>query len=462
VATILDRLVVILGLDSSEFDAKRKKVDSGLKDTGKGAKDTGDKFKKLGSDGAQGFDNVAKSATKFLALIGGTFAVKRFVEQTIESNAALDRLSKNLQVSATSISAWSNAAELAGGSAGGLQETMRMFSKAQTDIKLTGESSLIPFFARLGVSLADSSGRARGMNDVLLDVADSLSTWDRTDAFNFGLANGVNEETLNLLLRGRQEVARVVAQQKEFYAVTKEQAEQASKVKLAMTEAKQSFEAFGRSLLSVATPALEAVFSAFRTVFDWARENQEFIQGFLTILAVGLAAVAAAVTPINLTAVAILGLAAAIAALWQDYQTWKRGGDSLIDWSKWEPGIKAAKEGLKWIKDLLSDVAYRAIAAGDMIDAVLSRDWKRFKFAKEEFLRGTGKEYGKTEEPEPKPAPAPAAKQGADPVKNAMEYFQSQGWTKEQAAGLAANFKRESNFNAAAVGDNGKAYGIGQ
>ncbi len=43
-----------------------------------------------------------------------------------------------------------------------------------------------------------------------------------------------------------------------------------------------------------------------------------------------------------------------------------------------------------------------------------------------------------------------------------MAYFQAQGWTKEQAAGLAANIKRESAFRPDAVGDGGKAYGIAQ
>lgn len=36
------------------------------------------------------------------------------------------------------------------------------------------------------------------------------------------------------------------------------------------------------------------------------------------------------------------------------------------------------------------------------------------------------------------------------------------GWSKDQALGLAANFHQESNFNPSAVGDGGKAYGIGQ
>lgn len=41
-------------------------------------------------------------------------------------------------------------------------------------------------------------------------------------------------------------------------------------------------------------------------------------------------------------------------------------------------------------------------------------------------------------------------------------WFQRQGWTKEQSAGLAANLQIESGFNPRAVGDKGKAVGIAQ
>ena len=44
----------------------------------------------------------------------------------------------------------------------------------------------------------------------------------------------------------------------------------------------------------------------------------------------------------------------------------------------------------------------------------------------------------------------------------AMKYFISQGWTKQQAAGLTANLQKESQFDHAAVGDSGKAYGVAQ
>lgn len=49
----------------------------------------------------------------------------------------------------------------------------------------------------------------------------------------------------------------------------------------------------------------------------------------------------------------VLGLAAAIALLWEDYQTWKEGGKSLIDWGKWKPEVDAP---LKMVGDLKQTV----------------------------------------------------------------------------------------------------------
>jgi len=265
-ATIIDSLLVKLGLDSSEFEAKKSKVDKGLKDTGAEAEKTGSKLKKSGKDGADGFENVAKSAAKFLAIIGGTMAVKRFIENQIEANAALDRFAQNLDQSANSISAWSNAAELAGGSAEGLQGTMDMLSKSQTELQLTGQSSLIPYFSALGMSLADTQGKARPVNDLLLDLSDRFSKMDRTTANNMGRMMGIDQGTMQLLLKGRSEVELMIARQKEYGAVTKQQAEEASRLRNAMVSSRQSFEAFGRELLSAATPALEKMFAISRTL----------------------------------------------------------------------------------------------------------------------------------------------------------------------------------------------------
>ncbi len=52
----------------------------------------------------------------------------------------------------------------------------------------------------------------------------------------------------------------------------------------------------------------------------------------------------------------VLGLAAAIALLWEDYQTWKEGGKSLIDWGKWKPEVDAALKMVGNLKQTVLDL----------------------------------------------------------------------------------------------------------
>lgn len=40
----------------------------------------------------------------------------------------------------------------------------------------------------------------------------------------------------------------------------------------------------------------------------------------------------------------VIMLGAALIGLYDDYRTWKEGGQSLVDWGKWEPGIKYAQK----------------------------------------------------------------------------------------------------------------------
>ncbi|EAM2342663.1 lytic transglycosylase [Salmonella enterica] len=53
----------------------------------------------------------------------------------------------------------------------------------------------------------------------------------------------------------------------------------------------------------------------------------------------------------------ITALAAGIALLWEDYQTWKEGGDSLIDWGKWKPEVDAALKMVHDLQGAINDLA---------------------------------------------------------------------------------------------------------
>ncbi|EMF7563562.1 lytic transglycosylase domain-containing protein [Serratia marcescens] len=57
-------------------------------------------------------------------------------------------------------------------------------------------------------------------------------------------------------------------------------------------------------------------------------------------------------SPIGMITALVIGLA----LLWDDYQTWKEGGKSLIDWKAWEPAITKAKEAMIWLRDKLLEL----------------------------------------------------------------------------------------------------------
>lgn len=354
--TIIDELVVRLGLDSKQLDAnapssgrKLDDVEGKVSKVGKTSKDT-----------AKGVDTLARSLAGLFAVIGGSMALRNFVEETIATNAELERFSKNIGLSVSDVSAWGNAVEGMGGNAKGLRGTMDMLSKSQTQLQLTGESSLIPYFSMMGISMADASGHARKVTDELADMASFAEGKDRTTMRNMFASMGIDEGTINLMLQGRKELELNLKRQKEYNAVTKEQAETAVKLQRAQVQLRQSLEALGRSLLQQAAPGLEKFMGWLQTFGSWLQQNMEFVKDFGIVLgsiAAGLGAIALATSPITLTVLGIVALAGAIALLWQDYQTWKRGGDSLIDWGKWESGIEAARKGIHALRDEIKGLA---------------------------------------------------------------------------------------------------------
>lgn len=360
--TIIDSLIVRLGLDSKDLDNKSSGAGRKLKDLEGQSGKTEKEVKKLGStakESSSGVETLTRSLAGLLALIGGSMALRHFIEETITSNAELERFSKNIGLNVSEVSAWGNAVEEMGGNAKGLQGTMDMLSKSQTELRLTGQSSLIPYFSALGISLATVGGEAKPVDQILLQLSERFSRMDRTTANNMGRMMGIDQDTLNLLLQGRKEVELTIKRQKEYNAVTKEQAEQAVKLQRAQVQLRQSYEAIGRTLLQAAAPALEKMLSLLQEFGGWLQGNMEFVKDFgmvLGTIAAGLGAIALASSPITLTVAGIIALGAAIALLWQDYQTWKRGGDSLIDWAKWESGIDKAIGGIKKLRDELGSL----------------------------------------------------------------------------------------------------------
>ena len=68
----------------------------------------------------------------------------------------------------------------------------------------------------------------------------------------------------------------------------------------------------------------------------------------------------------------IVALAAALLLLYNDYETWKAGGKSLIDWAKWEPDIEKAKAFLTWFGQIVVTIVNSVGGWKTVFDAFLT------------------------------------------------------------------------------------------
>uniref|UniRef100_UPI00258D709C phage tail tape measure protein n=1 Tax=uncultured Acinetobacter sp. TaxID=165433 RepID=UPI00258D709C len=100
---------------------------------------------------------------------------------------------------------------------------------------------------------------------------------------------------------------------------------------------------------------LSLVFGAFFKTFGIIFRFMPLLKGFIGLLKMMRLAFLA--SPIGI----ILALAAALAALYDDYKTWKEGGKSLIDWSKWNDNLEKIMSKLRDFIELLNSVKDKVI-----------------------------------------------------------------------------------------------------
>jgi soluble lytic murein transglycosylase-like protein len=108
-------------------------------------------------------------------------------------------------------------------------------------------------------------------------------------------------------------------------------------------------EGFGRMVWRMAQGA-EAIINWWKQLDDGSKNLLKVFGALL--VAWRLLNSSFLMSPIGFITALIVGLA----LLWDDYQTWKEGGKSLINWAEWQPDIELAKKAIVWIRDKLLEL----------------------------------------------------------------------------------------------------------
>ncbi|WP_063074380.1 hypothetical protein, partial [Escherichia coli] len=263
------------------------------------------------------------------------------------------------------------------------------------------------FLNRLGVQTRDASGNMRDMAAIFTGVGQKLSSMPYYRANQYAQMLGIDENTLMAMRRGVGDFSgQYSAMAKAIGFNADEAARSSNKFMTSLREfgamAGMARDKIGSNLAGGLAGSLDTL---RRHILDnFPRIEQTLTKAIKGILALGdiigrlffrliegtsglitwwqsldkqtreLISLFGALTialrilnstfwmsPIGL----ITALAAGIALLWEDYQTWKEGGDSLIDWGKWKPEVDAA---LKMVRDLKGSVNELAKALAKLLN----------------------------------------------------------------------------------------------
>lgn len=378
-ATVIDTLFLELGIDSSKFSGEAAKaekqydrlersvakVEKAEKTAAKTTKESAEARRKSVVDtqkadaSMQGLLKTVNASIKsfaaFTGLLLGASGLSKLATDAAKANRELDTTAKNLGMARKELSAWQGAAQMAGESANGMSSYMKTLSGDMQSLIMMGDTSVLPYFNALGVSLLDSTGKARKLDDVMLDLADRFSTMDRQQAYTLAQQMGIDDGTFNTLSRGRAEMQRMLDIQREMYHSSEADIENSRKLTEARAVLNAQWESLklmiGNALIPAVTFLTEVVSKFVGFLVKHEHVTKGVFLGIATAIGVFLvpmlvtatAAVFAFIAPFTPLIAAVTGLAAAFGLLYDDYKTWAEGGKSLFDWGRFTSYINSSK-----------------------------------------------------------------------------------------------------------------------
>lgn len=328
------------------FEADTSKLDGGIKKSDKSADELVDSLKKVDKEADKSGKSFAGMALRAAGAIATALASAQAISGVIgkaDDIAAIARTSEALGIAVEDVDAFGRAAVAMGGDAKGARDSITDMAETIGEALADVESNRAKILTKLGVSLRDINGDAINGVEGLLRLADAVEGLDRQQAtFNIKQLGITDNRTVEMVLKGRKELERLLAKQKEQGVITKETAEQARKFTEAMNALRGTLDSAGTGLSTVLMPALTVVIEGLTKLVAWIGDHKNLVVGFFTAIAAVVAAVyvpamlsAAAATlaatwPIIAIAAVITAAAAAFALIYDDIMAFIAGNDSLI------------------------------------------------------------------------------------------------------------------------------------
>ena len=335
----------ILDIFTTIFRADTADLDRGLQESERDSQKLADKLidvDKGASLAGESFNSFAKGALASLTAALSVGALITSAVQRAHEINALAQTSDALNVAIEDLDAFGRAAEIAGGDAQGARDSLTDMAEKIGEGLSDVESGAAKAFKALGIGLKDSNGQAKDALTGLLDLAGAVEGLSKSEAvFKIKELGITDNRTVEMVLKGRKELERMLQVQKDQGVVTKENAEIAKRFTDALNSLNGSFDRLGMGISTRILPVLTVAIEWLQKAVDWASAHQDVLVGFFGAIAavvtaiylpamISAAAATLAATWPMIAIVAVIGaLAAAFALAYDDIKNFIAGNDSL-------------------------------------------------------------------------------------------------------------------------------------
>ena len=268
--TVIDSLVLEFGMDTSQMTRQQRKAIEDLRRFESEAVRGGKNVEAQGRRTEQTLSLIKKG---FLGLVGGASiaGVARFAHNLQNADAAVGRVAHTMNTSTRDVSAWQGAIRQMGGSSESATSALAGMSSEMNTFLLTGQASFLPVLNRLGISLFNQNKQLKTASELYLDIAEAiekLSDDPARKAAMLALLPGMNQDMINLLIKGRQETERLLQASRAVGGTMEADAKRAQLYQQNLSLLSQTFEQMTRVLTNLVTPALAGMFEWITKLFD--------------------------------------------------------------------------------------------------------------------------------------------------------------------------------------------------
>ncbi len=424
-ATIIDSLLVVLGLDTKGFDAGRKRTQEGFKKTREDTEKSGKTIAEFGKKSENAMKSLKSEVIGLFLAFQGASSLEGFVKNMIVGDAAAGRLAKNLGMDVTTLTAYGLAIQSVGGSADEANAALSMLASAREQLKLTGTTGHDAEFGFLGFGPDDLNDTAKAFDK----LAEAAQRMPRTQFYQIAHNMGLTDGVINLLELGPKKMHALIDARKADAAATQKQADEAERLQAKWADLTAQITALVR-------PNIYSLVEAVLSVFDGIKKTDGMSTIFIVTLGAIAVAAAALGSPFIAAAAAVILLATSFDKLKEAWKAVSEFVPHMFDvHSEAHPD---AQSGWSWDMFGVKGPDKKAAPAGGGGGAAPARG-------------GGGGGGGDVN----------GAMKDAFTREYARAYLKGKGFTDEQANGIVAGIAAEGGGLNTASGPYG-AYGIGQ